>query len=262
MADKLKFTKDGLRAYTLNSEARRAAKKRGECVKDESRFYDECVPDEHGILSHLRTGCDIEDGVTLLDFFRAVDKYELLKLFVAQYSWCRDLDVFHKEAERPPLRLYREDEPEPDKLSYLEIFRRAALKKYGPDEWVDFHGIGEGREEYGTAGKTQAYSVSCTPMYDLARLPLRLNRRCEFRDERDRRNVRVLWAGDTQFTLLDILDAVYWDISFYGGPEDNAEFLSSMRERVEEIESAQAEGRPICKQFDRMEEKLGESEEE
>lgn len=32
------------------------------------------------------------------------------------------------------------------------------------------------------------------------------------------------------------MDAIYWDISFMGGPKDNEEFIEDMNERLKDIE--------------------------
>jgi hypothetical protein len=42
------------------------------------------------------------------------------------------------------------------------------------------------------------------------------------------------------FNLLSILDAVYWDISFYGGPQEAEEFKEELCRRVDEIKSGEA----------------------
>jgi hypothetical protein len=72
-------------------------------------------------------------------------------------------------------------------------------------------------------------------MYELAHLPVKLNNQCHLYD-----NKKLVFSGQKDFTLLEVLDAIYWDISFMGGPEDNSDFLEEMKDRVESIETGDA----------------------
>jgi hypothetical protein len=72
-------------------------------------------------------------------------------------------------------------------------------------------------------------------MYELAHLPVKLNNQCHLYD-----NKKLAFSGQKDFTLLEVLDAIYWDISFMGGPEDNSDFLEEMKDRVESIETGDA----------------------
>jgi hypothetical protein len=42
------------------------------------------------------------------------------------------------------------------------------------------------------------------------------------------------------FTLLDVLGEIYWEISFYGGPEDRERKRAEVQESVREIEEGRA----------------------
>ncbi len=55
------------------------------------------------LLRELRSGCEIDDGVSLSDIFNAVDSDFKLKEFLGHYSTC-DVESFHREATRPPTR--------------------------------------------------------------------------------------------------------------------------------------------------------------
>tara|TARA_Y100000310_G_C20342058_1_gene650278 strand:- start:389 stop:715 length:327 start_codon:yes stop_codon:yes gene_type:complete len=38
------------------------------------------------------------------------------------------------------------------------------------------------------------------------------------------------------FSLLDVLEAIYWDISFYGGPDETVAFFEEMTKRAERVD--------------------------
>ncbi|MFX7752004.1 hypothetical protein ABTK01_20340, partial [Acinetobacter baumannii] len=69
---------------------------------------------------------------------------------------------------------------------------------------------------------------------DLAHLPLKLDKELKItmwtKDGLD-----IIFEGDKEFTLLEVLDAIYWDISFRGGPRENAEFIRQCKSQVETI---------------------------
>lgn len=220
---------------------------------------------KHSVLTHLRRRCDIAPGTTLKQIFQAVDRYKLLKLVIAQYSWCSPLEQFHEQIKEP---LRRTDDQ--DQIDFLEVNWYCDVEKYeekikhpgGLRERIrafdfelspGFHGIGpskrEGEDNYGP-GLT-SYSVSYSPMYEFADTPVVLNPKFTAwepfepgRHNKDNRPQKVLEA-ERHFTLLQVLDAIYWDISFVGGPEQNAQFLDSIRERVDAINAGEVPMIPL-----------------
>jgi len=201
------------------------------------------------VLTHLRDAVEIAEGVTLRDLFRIVSKYKLLKLFVSQYSWCRQLEEFHAQAEEP----MREEET--DKLEHLEIYWHASTHKYKGESSIDmeagFHGIGVSKEieNNGPDGKCH-FSVSYSPMYELADLPLKLNTNIKIWGPWEGKPPqKVLFEGKKYFSLLEVLDAIYWDISFMGGPAENKEFIEDMNSRVDDIKSGITKGIPAEEVF-------------
>ena len=66
---------------------------------------------KHKVFLHLRDRCEIEEGTTLQDIFNIVQKYPILKSFISQYSWCREIDAFHEQAN------YCSNEPSNEEIS-------------------------------------------------------------------------------------------------------------------------------------------------
>jgi len=203
-------------------------------------------------INYLMHTCNV-DGMTLGDLFNFVEAHEDLKQFISCYSWCRAIDEFHAQAKEPC---------EPDTVvNRLEIYRTGEVHRWveknksrahrvSLDLNYDFHGLGPCDEDllkhYAETGdeppEEQNYGVSYTPVNELVHLPLSINTEMEVRE----------WVSDLgkntlhlkchyPFTLLEIIDAVYWDISFHGGPEDNKAFLEEMHDRMDEIKEGTAE---------------------
>lgn len=59
--------------------------------------------------------------------------------------------------------------------------------------------------------------------------------------------------------MLEILDAIYDDISFHGGPAENAAFIEQMKDTVEKIKSGEIKTVPIDEVFKDLEEDSSES---
>jgi len=175
-------------------------------------------------LSHLREVCVIDEGTTLLDIMKVVEGDDALKMVISQYSWCSKIDEFHIQAHEE-----RVLKPPEDDMDCLEVYWHTSYHKQMLNIDTEFHGIN-------SKGGTTTYSVSYSPIYELAHFPVVLNEDVSFYDKD-----KLLCSGKKHFTLLEVLDAIYWDISFMGGPEDNAEFLEEMNDRVESIENGDAE---------------------
>lgn len=217
----------------------------------------------------LRCSCKIAEGTTLQDIFNTVDSYKLLKIIISQYSWCRDIDAFHAQAKE-----IHEDYEEEDKIDYLEIYHHVETNQ--SDEKIKhpgglrerirtvdfeccpcFHGIGPAPEkdvdEYGNpnpanrGNKTQQYSVSYSPMWKLANLPVKINENFDVYSKwvpGTKYKSEKIMSSSRDFSLLEVLDAIYWDISFMGGPEENAAFMEDMDEKISEIKSGEIAGIP------------------
>lgn len=192
------------------------------------------------IGTKLRINCLIAADVTLLDIFKAVERFPLLMLFMSQYSWCFALEEFHVEA-----RLLNDD-PD-DNLSHLEISRYiethtydgASKRKYGElpphvEDSIHFTGIGKPTAEH------PHYGVSLCGVNTIAHLPVKLNPVCEIHH-----NYEKTGEYETWFSLLEVLDAVYDEISWHGSPSGKKEFGDSLMQQIADIESGAAKTTPF-----------------
>src|SRR5262252_1278049 len=216
MSEHAKIEKDGIWSYKWDRDAREYKKRKPKYV-----------------WTLLRCSCEIEEGVTLRDIFEAVEGFPELKEFISQYSWCGHIDDFHEDARKSIFKLPDQEAP----LDYLEIHWHASTHHYKGKNSIDlnpdFHGIGRADDHGFTC-----YSVSYSPMWELAHLPEKLNTTVEiYRPHTG--PPKLLFVGERDFSLLDILDAIYDDISFMGGPADNAAFLEEMKDTTEKIKTGE-----------------------
>ena len=178
------------------------------------------------IFACLREYCEIADGVTLGDIFNIVDALPKLKSFISQYSWCCEIDEFHHQAKEaiPVDNKTPEDEP----LAYLRVYWHVSAQQH---KKVNYFGMSPSFDGIGTGGTH--YSVSYSPMYELAHLPVKLD--TDFvihRKQVSSTGEKILYKANACFSVMEVLDAIYDDISFVGGPDDNKAFIENMKEKI------------------------------
>ena len=251
MAEKVTLTPDGLMVSRWNGETRE---------NDEELMEENCPT----VLSHLRTYCEIDPDTTIWHIMDFVRKNEALTFFISQYTWTNSIDEFHAELDKPAVI------DENDKMDHLEIYWSADYhksKKYTSFGMsAGFHGVGlplkaEDQEAANAengydlpVGFIERYSVSASPINQFAHLKLTLNTDVNvYRLKRYPKtdNIKIL-SSECEFSLLDILDAIYFDISFHGPPSQRDEFIDEMRGRIEEIDLGIVETRPMDEVFEEL----------
>lgn len=208
------------------------------------------INDSHGqypfTFDHLMTPCTIGEDVTLGDIFKMVEADEGTKIFMSMYSWCRAIDEFHKAALSHAVN-------ENDGLKYLKI--GSGIEVYEDKDYstisdsMDFYGFGPTSEDtlkyYKEVGKeppeNETYGLGFSSMSELANLPVKIG---ECRLSIFGKNENGIDAKRT-YTLLQILDAIYWEISFYGGPKEAADMKEELCRRVDEVKSGNAKTIPF-----------------
>ncbi len=204
-------------------------------------LYDAAGTQIYNPFEHLMDYCEL-DSVALLDLFQFVGRNEDIKEFIARYSSCSHIDDFHKAINNTPKKK-RSD------LWRLEISHGSidADDGYIGVNGCDFSGIGEATKEdlkYHEENKTkppdsQCYAIELTPVENMAHLPIKLDDAFKIYDGCKAPYFKYNFIVDShkRFTLLDILDAVYWEISFFGGPQDAEGMLKELNERMEDVKN-------------------------
>lgn len=213
-------------------------------------------------FEYLLNPVEVLEGTTLLDVFEYVDADEGFASFLACYSWCRAIKEFHKEARLPVPEKEEEDEYSGG-LIHTYVNRDLYLTQYKNEKpnWVegmDFYGLGHAskstREHYESKGETppetERYGIGFSGCQSYSRLPVVLDDKLEVymdgRVVKGKLVPREVYATcKTTVTLLEFLDAIYWEISFYGVPEARDEQWSCLKERVDSIKEGLDEGKPV-----------------
>ena len=227
------------------------------------------IVDEEGekmtLLDALLNFCDIKEGTTMLDLFRLVESEEMVKLFFLGYSWCWEIDAFHKLADKV-------QKHSRTKFNYCEVYAAMDVeirdnekdnKLYDFNLWHGFHVNGDITDEerkenpdWYEGMTTQNYGVSMTPINEYAHLPIKLDKNVTIEEYRNDLRKQVHLVESTRdLTLLEILDAIYYEISFVGGPEDQEKFVEEMGRRLADVKSGEEKTRPFDEIVKECEEK-------
>ncbi len=258
MIEYLRIRPSGLVVGRFNSDRFQAAKKAKESTKDREQFCDEDIPTDHNVLTLLRCVIDrIEPGVTMGDIFRMVKSYPILEGFIGQYSWCWGIEAIHREADQPLLKVYQP--PADDEEEDEEPMVALVLEQYGTIYEKGHLELGLdlcGRSEE-TDGVCTKFGVSMTPANELAPLPIELSEDLLVFKRPELGGPFLTCRRGV--TLLEFLDAIYWEISFYGSPEERTEMRDEIRQTVAEIKSGLAKVE-TADSFEEMVEKMNQDE--
>lgn len=177
-------------------------------------------------FSCLMRKCVLEKGTTLQDIFKFVEANEDILFFIQLYSWCSSIDEYHEEAKQ----INKKTGPgEPTYLELYKICKCTYYKKWYLDFYPEFHGKDDEGENY---------SVSHCHVGEISYMPVVLNDRVTIRQDHRKPN-RLLKNHECrcEWTLLEILDAIYDDISFDGSPADRDAFMDMLRGRLDDLDS-------------------------
>lgn len=204
------FTKRGLKTYRWNDEL------------DKEEIYLEKEP-----ARHINHHCQIEEGVTLKQIMNVVTNDEVLSAIISVYSDINDIDGWHKELNRKT-KLDTE-------LAYIEITRGGQIWKKDIQIWTEWLGVRK------RASKTEGKKVSLSycELCNIAHVPVKLNTKFKIWGPDQKREDKPVIDYTSNFTMLEVLHPIYYDIGFHGGPKDRDAIKSDMCKTVDRIFSGE-----------------------
>lgn len=170
---------------------------------------------------------EVEAGVTLEDIITFTARDEMLRLFIGAYSGCRVLD-FYDELKQGVKPL----DPDED-LKYCTVAMEVEIvesRKYKLDKELEAT-LGF----YGCGNDQKMWILDLAPLAKIAALPFRLaaNAVVSFMREGSYEAEAALKYTPN---LLELLDAIFFDISLHGSPAEKAVRLRTLKEEVKSIE--------------------------
>lgn len=198
------------------------------------------------LAQHFFDSVEIDPEFTLGDLFRLLDREDI-----------EFLEAVIGESVEPLLREAREPARGGQDLR-IDFLRVSNLHE---DEGIfrDFDGWGPWDEPYDGAWEKEpdmpregAISVSLTPVNHLLGLRLRYDPALVFRDPAGAEEYRTRIG----ITFLELLKAIFFDLTFYGPPEERDAVRADLEQQVEEIRRGDADLIPGDEVFARLRERL------
>lgn len=173
------------------------------------------VPVKDPVL-HLRSEVSVEEDFTLGDLFKIVSANKELTSFISRYSWCKDIDNWHKQLDDKAVQKSKAD------CSFAEVYWAGYVhsKSKHLDIKSGFHSVAvlpSGNKEYSSLSDTKLSSIRDLQLIINSDLPVYTGKGASSR-------YAYLCEYKKRFSLLDVLDAIYWDISYYGGPDEASSY--------------------------------------
>lgn len=219
--------------YSLNSvviEKNGLKAKYWDCIDGKMVMFNQIT--SRNIFRYLRVNVEFEKNLLFVDLINCITKYKNLINFMRQYSWCRDINIFIKQIyQKPPENELDAKDP----LIRLEIYDAGEWynchrKKYNEfTHYASFHGYSKGKTPY---------AVGTLHLGHLKNLPISINKSFTIAkvDEKPHKITEIL-KSQIDFTLLTVLDAIFYEISFYGTYEQKKSFVTSITDRINDIDN-------------------------
>ena len=189
------------------------------------------------LIDHLRDAVIlVEDGVTLGDILTFVANDEFLPFFIGSYSGCNVLEMY-QEIQNGVEPLAPEDD-----TKYCTV---AMDVKVRPDHKCETHKrIETNLDFYGCRNDGQSFGLDLTPLAEIAALPFRLESNASLWHHAKDSDEKEEGLEFTP-TLLEVLDAIFFDLSFHGSSAEKAGFVETLQQQVQSIEDGTATLAPL-----------------
>lgn len=182
----------------------------------------------------LHQSVEIDVDVILGDVFSFVAEDPILRNFISNYSSC-NVDAFYAEWINRTTSVY-EPAGEMDYCFIRPIFTIENKKngKYNSEvgKTYDFCG-------YNSKNPEESYSLSFDPISNIGHLPIKLGKGIVHTSNWEGKKLidsSIIKNYDTNITFLEFLDAIFYDISFYGDPKDRDKVKDDLTESLKNID--------------------------
>jgi hypothetical protein len=174
------------------------------CDGLKNKNYKLIPPDD--IMTCLMSKCKVTTKTTLGDIIKFVSSNKMLETFISKYSSC-DVSALHKSAKTKPKKLSNK--------IYLQINSHGELFNGKFFILNQFYGVGNMLQLGEETPRTEQHSITTTPINELVHIPVIANNKFVIRFTK---NYKIFTDCFKELTLLNILDAIYWDIGILQFP--------------------------------------------
>jgi hypothetical protein len=206
------------------------------------------------LICYLRESCNLEKGLTFRELISFVRNNPALEKFISIYSWCSKINEFYSEMNEP-IKEERKDTI----INHLVIYWAVEYWGFSIEWYPGFGADGKikSKESYGdNRWHKTSIGVSLSPLNEIMDLPIVLDKKVKIIDHKNFKNKKPILESVHCFSLLDILDAIYWDISFYGGPKEKKNLIKRLDREMKAIQDGTAKTIPAEEVFTKIRKKI------
>jgi len=208
---------------------------------DHGEYRTRELTEDAQLLLFMHNVCKIDEDVTLDDVLQFVSKHESLfnvlmsNCYVSEYLKARN-EPKTKDTDIEYLELYTHLETDNDEYDPKMPMHLNGL--FLPQ----FHGIGkvleeDGEEGYYKKGDRINWSLSFSPVANLLHLPVRIADHVTVSNGLDWQQEAHVIKATPQYTVLQIVYGILWELSWYGSPEETKETGDQVRAAADEAMS-------------------------
>jgi len=219
---------------------------------------------ESGLWLHKRDkNLTLAPGVTLNDIFLFVSKEVDLWNIILTNCYVKDFITAWQKIDQKTIKF---DHPyDPEGIEYLnlywgtDLFTYAGKTKISGLTFPDFDGVGfvlqedkyedvdaEIKYKLYEAGQRIKWGIDFTLLEDLLGLPVKLNTEFkvyeEWTREMGKNHPPLLLDVHRDMTLQEVLTGIFWELSFYGTPDNKKEKKSEIMSIMDEIDKIDENG--------------------
>jgi hypothetical protein len=188
---------------------------------------------------------DEKEPVTLRDLFRI---FEPIKGFISQYSLI-NYDAYVEELNKPVDWSKKESCPMDHIVvkwmgEYFEEYNnfRTSVDACGVDSSVPIEDHGKWDKSTGQS-KSRYWAIDAQPMNSIADMPIKLDTKFGITKLESGKHIVKNW--NRAFSLLEVIDAVFYEVSYFGLPEDRDAFMDMLGERLDEVKNMTEEEKKV-----------------
>lgn len=101
--------------------------------------------------------------------------------------------------------------------------------------WDDYQPGGQFYEEGKDYSQCNHWGVSFSPLFEMRDLPIRIADTMYWYEELEYPMTERNFCPAPRVTLLDLIYSLFWEFSFYGGPEERDELCNNLKDQVRQI---------------------------
>ena len=203
-------------------------------------------------ITYLRKNCEIK-GATLRNIMEFVRKDEFLSAFLSAYCWC-NTEKWNKCLDLP---ITGESD---ETMHFHQLSWVMEIQEDRMEMWANLSMVGEPSEDikrFHPEAKFDYYGYS-SKLQEYLDLPVMMVFDVDIIDWKNKKPYKTPLAKTSyNFTLLEVLDAIYFEITFHGDPEDTESFWGEMKERAEEVKSDIVKAKEVS--FENLKETLNDN---